>query len=152
MPDQLLDRELRLYVDVSQQWKADHQEALGCYKFEDILARGVQVFGLIVNTDENWRAAICAGRIQFEEAARDEILAAFRLWLQPCDAILQHLAYFEGAGFDVKHAYDFRSCVRECQGILTPDEQFFVDDRLVELRDEALDQHRDGNCLEHRAS
>jgi hypothetical protein len=27
-----------------------------------------------------------------------------------------------------------------------------VDDRLVELRDEALDQHRDGNCLEHRAS
>lgn len=44
----------------------------------------------------------------------------------------------------VEMADRFRAHIRETEGILTPDAQFFAADARVRLRDEAIDEHRRG--------
>lgn len=149
---QFVERELSLYVEASEQWKQDHTQAMACYTFEDLLERGVLVYRVIVNADEHWRADVAAGRKPYEKSVDEALREAFQFWLRPYAFIADRLEYFEKSGFEVKHAREFRSCAREVLGILTPDDQFFVDDELVKLRDKAIDDHRSGNCIEYPAT
>lgn len=151
MIDESLKRELDLFADQSERWKQDHQQAMACCTFEEVLSKGVLVFDMITSADERWRAAVCAERTTYDPQVDEAVRAAYQAWLSPCEAILKDLDYFERTGFFVEHAKQFRSRWREAVGILTADDQFFAHDKLVEARDHALDELEADRTHEHGA-
>jgi hypothetical protein len=137
-----LQRDIDLYVEIAEKWKQDHEEVMASYSFEDLLAKGVSLFNLIVSAEERWRLEIHRGVIRYSDETYARHVELIRHWLATGERLLPNLKRFEDAGFFVKHAKRFRRCIREAQGILTPDDQFFSHDRLVEERDRAIDEAR----------
>lgn len=137
------------YVGSAGRWKADHRAAMVCYEVEETIALGNRVFDAIVAFDENWRRQVSRGELPFSPVLDSFIQALFRRWYVPCSGVLAAIENLRREGFAVKGAAEFLQRCREAEGILTPDAEFFSDDQLVQLRDEALDQHLRGETLEH---
>jgi hypothetical protein len=137
-----LQRDVDLYVEISEKWKQDHEEVMASYSFENLLGKGASLFHAIVTSEERWRLEIYRGDIQYSDEAYAIFLGLVRHWLATGERLLESLKRFENAGFFVKHAKEFRRCVREAQGILTPDDKFFSHPRLIEERDRAIDEAR----------
>ncbi|MBI1902001.1 MAG: hypothetical protein HYS13_12935 [Planctomycetia bacterium] len=107
------------------------------------------MFDVIVRLDERWRRDVYRAKVEYSPTDAEAIHQLFVDWHRPCAKVLDQLEAFERAGLDVKWAREFRARCREAEGILTPDARFFADDALVRLRDEALDQHKEGQTLEY---
>jgi hypothetical protein len=137
-----LQRDIDLFVEISEKWKHDHEEVMASYSFENLLEKGVALFDSIVGSEERWRLKIYRGEVQYSEEGFAVYTDSVKHWLATGEQLLQSLKHFENAGFFVKHAKEFRRCLREAQGILTPDDKFFSDDPLVEERDRAIDEAR----------
>lgn len=145
----IVRRDVELYLDVvSESWRDDHEVAMACYRFQDILQRGIMLFDLLVRVDECWRKLVSDGKVSCDPNVPQILKKLLARWSEPCPEALRRLEVFERNGFEVAFAEEFRSRCREAQGILTPDSAFFVDDALVSLRDAALDQHRRGETIE----
>ena len=84
-----------------------------------------------------------------EQPVEQQIAAAYRQWLIPCDRIEAELVRLEGQFGTVRHAQEFRNRRGEVEGMLTSDVGFFGDG-LTTLCDAAVDEHRKGETLEHR--
>jgi hypothetical protein len=138
-----LQRDVDLYVEISEKWKHDHAQAMACYGFEDVLAKGASLFSLIVGAEERWRIQVYRDETPYSDRKAAEFLDLIKAWLKPCDTLLGEPRHFEDAGFSVKHSREFRRCVGEAKGIVTPDSEFFSHQRLVEERDRAIDETRE---------
>lgn len=142
---------LRMYERDSERWKTDHREAMALYDFEDYLQFGIDVFDGITHWDEAWSLRVHKGLAPYRPEHESTIREAYGRWLRPCEAIEQVLRQFEAKFGQVKHAEEFRRRCREAYGIAANDAEFFRDDALVSLRDDAVDEHRrgettDGDC------
>ena len=146
----LVRREIELYRDVSEVWKADHEAAMACMDFQDLLAKGIAAFESINRIDEAYRRAVFSGS-EFDEAVSGQITELYEMISEPCEGILETLARFERAGFNVDAAERFRSCCRELAGILTDPADFFSDEALVRMRDKAIDENQQGTLSEYAA-
>ncbi len=144
----LVRREVELYRDYSELWKTEHNRAMACYKFEDLLAKGIQAFEDINRYDELYRSGVYSGRVKSDQKVVDGIKSLYALWLLPRDYLTRRMRALEKDGFKIKNAKEFRSCCREAVGILTPDEEFFQGEKLVQLRDAAIDANRQGDVSE----
>lgn len=141
-----VDNRLKLYRSEAAQWKVDHEQAPEYPDFELLLQGGLAVYEAINHIDESWRALVLAGEEEYLQEKEDCITNLYRLWLEPWKDLLSDLKDIEATGYKVKYAEEFyRACVEVC-GILTPDEKFFSGDELVELRDNAIDSLRRGEC------
>ena len=136
-------RDVDLYVEISETWKNEHSQAMACYSFEDVLTKGSNLFTSIISAEERWRLQVYRIEIAFSESKAAEFVDLIKDWLKPCQTLLTELKHFEDAGFAVKHSRKFRRSVREAKGTVTPDDEFFTDDRLVEERDRAVDEARE---------
>ncbi len=132
------------YEEQPEQWKQDHDAAMRCFDFEGLLALGLSLFDFINRVDEAWRVKVYRGLVPYDATMDQVIEGLYRVWLRPCDRLHARLAELE-KHFDVKGASEFRAACREVQGILTRDDEFFTGDRLAELRDEAVEDHRAGS-------
>jgi len=130
-----------------EHWKQDHQEAMRCFDFEEVLAFGLSLYDYLNRIDEAWRAKVHRQLISYDAEFDRLIEELYRLWLKPCDRILNRLTSFE-KHFEVEGAKEFRAACREVKGLLTPDEEFFSQDRLVRLRDEAVAANLRGDVEE----
>jgi hypothetical protein len=137
------------YVGSAERWAADHRAAMLCYEVEETIGLGNRVFDAIVAFDENWRRQVSRGELPFSPVLDGFIHALFQRWHGPSAGVLAVIEDLRREGFSVKGGDEFQYRSREAEGILTPDAEFFAHDRLVELRDEALDQHLRGETLEH---
>lgn len=139
---------LKLFQGEAKQWKADHDQAVECVDldFELLLQHGISVYEAINDIDENWRARVLSGEIEYLQEDEDFLTKLYHLWLQSGEGALSDLEGFEVGGYDVKYSDDFRRACIEVSGILTSDEKFFSGDDLVAMRDEAIDSHRRGDC------
>ncbi|MEX2139178.1 MAG: hypothetical protein WD894_07955 [Pirellulales bacterium] len=136
------------YVGSAERWKADHRSAMVCYEVEETLALGNRVFDAIVEFDENWRRQVSRGKLRFSPVLHSFIQALFERWHAPCSNVLAAIEDLRHEGFLPKGADEFQHRCREADGILTPDGDFFVGDQLIQIRDDALDQHLRGETLE----
>ena len=109
---------------------------------EEILALGVFVFERIGHADELSRTAIFSGNLPYDAAPEKEIEELYREWADIARTCLNTLGLAEGNAIPLSGAGRFRDCYNEVQGMLTLDEEFFQDDALVELRDQAIETHR----------
>jgi hypothetical protein len=137
----LLRKEVELFRSVAQAGLPD-------YYLEEILALGVFVFERIGHADELSKSAIFAGKRPYDPAQEKEIEELYREWADIARSCLAILELAEGSAIPVEGTARFRDCCKEVQGILTPDEDFFQDDALVELRDQALETHRRGESTD----
>lgn len=130
-----------------EKWKTDHEEAMKCMDFEAIIAFGLSIYQFLNNLDEMWRMNVLKGQMAHDKSVDDVIDKLYRAWSEPCGHLLNSLASFEKAGYEITGADKFRAACREVEGLLTTDNDFFHHDKLLELRDRAIDEHHDGKSI-----
>jgi hypothetical protein len=140
--------QLKLYEKRPESWKTNHDEAIHCLDFENWLAYGVFLFECITRVDERHREAAYANPDSYSEDFDREIRGLYEAWSKAIPDSLEQLAYLEKKGFLVEKADEYRRCCEEARGILTPDNEFFVGDKLVALRDAAINSHLVGDTIE----
>ena len=141
MPTSVAKRQLEF---IGEQWRANHVEAMSCWSFEDLLLLCIQAFEWINREEEEWRLAILTSEHPFLDADKQTYHDLYREWITLCGKFVQHLTDFENRGFVVDNGDRFRACIREAEGILTNDSDFFKGDALVRLCDDAIDESRRG--------
>lgn len=151
MANNLFDRvEKRIdsYHRGVEQWKIDHDDAMECLDLELILQEGLSIYDAINHFDEKWRSIVYDNPATYDREADDLIRKAYERWLTISEWILKsHLIEeHQQRGFQVEYADKLRAACREVRGILADDAEFFSSERLVELRDEAVDEFRRGEC------
>lgn len=135
---------LAAYSAQAERWKRDHVEAMECRDLEQLLLMGLFLSLSIDLIDTNWRTAMLGGQVEFDPAEEAEILGHYRTWLAPAADILARIEAMEAAGYKVQWADQFRRAHRDARAVFTADSEFFSSDALVELRDTAIDAHREG--------
>jgi hypothetical protein len=145
---ELAQSKARVYRDEVELWKTDHEQAMLFFAFEDVVADGIRVFELVNRLDETIRTRL----YQNDRECGAESLAAidtiYDLLRRACGAIEDVLPSVEADFGAVRNAEKFRSVCHELRCMQIPDEEFFADDALVQLRDEAIDQYRGGETRE----
>jgi hypothetical protein len=141
----VIRRRLSAYAEESELWNRDHRLAMASADFEDHLAFGLKLFDRITEIDQSWRREVFSGMVDYDSGFDAEIRELYEAWNKPCDLNEAVLSWLESRFGPVNHAEEFRSHCREVKGILTPDDQFFADEKLVDLRDQAIDDLRGGN-------
>lgn len=141
MPTSVAQRQIDL---IDEQWKANNIDAMSCWDFEDFLCLCTEAFSRIGRQEDGWRRCIYDEQVVYSQDAEKVFLGLYRDWLCVCKNLVLPLKHFENKGFIVCYANLFRSCIREAEGILTPDDKFFASDALVSLRDDAIDECQRG--------
>ncbi len=129
---------------IDEQWKANHIEAMSCWSFQDLLLLCIETFDRINREDEGWRQSVFSGKYSYSSEEENVFVGLYTNWLETCKNFLAQLSHFKERGYSVECAVRFYECIREAEGILTPDTDFYVSDTLVCLRDKAIDEHRRG--------
>ena len=145
-------REVQRFAEDDQCWKTDYDAAMKCRTVEYRLARAMAVYDWIVRIDEVWRLSVYQGGQAYDAETHELLTSAFRVWLGASEKLLGDLADIEQQGFTVRQAAEYRARVREAQGSLTDDAEFFSGRELVRLRDEAIDANARGETLEYGAA
>lgn len=143
----LVDDKVDFYRRHAESWKDAHDAAMACFEVEELLALGIAAFDSINRADEWLREQVVAGA-EYDAGEDAKIEALYQKWLAGSALLAAILSQLEQRFEEVRGAEEFRRCYREVQGILTPDEEFFIHDALVRARDEAIDAHRRGETVE----
>ena len=143
MPSSIAKRQLETN---NEQWQANHLEAMSVRKLEDVLSLCIETFERISREEEEWRLAVLTGQQASACGERSYFLELYSLWNKVCPEYLERVCSFESRGFSVEHSERFRACLREADGILTSDADFFRGDGLVQLCDKAIDEFRQGEA------
>ena len=98
--------------------------------------------------DEALRLRAFRGELEYSAEIERAFLEALQWWSEPCDHALECLQYFEDQGFVVANAGEFRAACSEVRGMLAGDADFFSGDALANLRDDAKESFRRGECEE----
>jgi hypothetical protein len=110
-----LNRQLEAY---QEGWETAHLAAMRCREFEENLAVGVAIFGVLKELDKSRRYRVTIGLELLDGEADDSMKRQFASWLKPYEVALARLADFEGQFDRVEGADEFRACCAECQRLL----------------------------------
>jgi hypothetical protein len=121
---------------------ADHDAAMKCYEIQERAAYLVFVFERISHADEEIHAENLGDSSQEAADVLKALEELYAKWYATATECLQVIERAEAEGFEVDGSDAFRRYHREARGVLTPDEEFFQGDKLVELRDEAIDANQ----------
>lgn len=91
----------------------------------------------VLAVDSHHRSRVHATLMEWDPKLDDHVTELVKGWLRLARAVLP--AFSEAEGADT-----LRSNIREAEGILTPDDEFFVGEALRRRTDEALRAHRAG--------
>jgi hypothetical protein len=134
----------RYKVDV-RDWKTKHSDlAERCWPWEDLAAKANFLFGRILDLDTDVQEEILAGRMEYDAEFDNKLRGLLREWLEVSEDVLPHLVRLEAEYEVIDGAAQLRDNIEQARAILTPDDQLFRAERLVELRDAAIDAHRRG--------
>jgi hypothetical protein len=103
------------YQEETEGWKRDHEEALKCMEFEQLIAFGLSAFELLKRIDQIWKRRVEEQTVDYDEAVDEAIERLYNAWLQPCAGVLARTSAFEKAGFKVVGSREFRSACAEAR-------------------------------------
>lgn len=146
MAIETVKNKVQTYQEESEKWKTGHDQAMDCLEFELHLLFGNSVYKAINFIDEHVRSIWRNGKKPYCKETDDTIFQLYQQWFGVGKEMEARLLAFEKEGFVVQHSKPFRKALREVSGILQDDAEFFSDEKLVKLRDEAIEQHRRGSC------
>ena len=126
--------------------------AILCFDFADLVGQGNSLYDSINSLDNDWRNLVYTEVIPFAESFENRIKRLYEKWLDVSNRVIDLYAKIESEfvsrGFDTTPVHSLRKAVREVQGMLVHDSAFFCGAKLVELRDAAIDDVRNGTDLE----
>jgi len=128
-----------------EEWKKQHNALhQSLWLCEDLVQFANFIFGRILSLDSAIQMDVLSGKSTFDKELDDAIESLIRDWMTTFSPLLDSTKRVAQDYGNVDGAEAFRKNFREAEGILTPDEDFFVGDKLVALRDQALAEHRAG--------
>jgi hypothetical protein len=101
------------YSENAEAWKPDHNLAMACGHFEDLLLKGIQSLGEIVAYHQSWQQQVLSGQQEPNLSMDQAIWDMYAWWLRPCKRVKRELRFFERQGFTVEHAAEFRDSLRK---------------------------------------
>ncbi len=147
----LLASQMKLYEEQPAPWESDYAAAMRCRDLEEVIAHGVYVFDRLSRFDEETQEDVFEGKLPFDTERDARIIALYEAWARVSRHHSETLAGLEKEGFEVEGSERFRQCYRDASGILTPDSEFFAGEKLVGIRDGAIDTHRAGETVAIRS-
>ncbi len=128
----------------AEPWKEDHDTAMTGFCIEEMVSWGNRLFRGLSEDEETWHTQVFESKVAYDAEWQENLLELFRKWLKGSERLLTQIEWLEGSGFEVRGSGEFRQNCIEARGILTDDDKFFVGEALINLRDEAIDEHRRG--------
>lgn len=138
------EKELDRFRDDVEDWKREHHLVQVCWEYEDLVAKANFLYTRIIDLDEDIQEVCLLSGAEFHYELDQKVDQLLSSWLEISLEILPHIGDLEREYSSLDGAEDFRRNVKEVQAILTPDREFFAGDALVDLRDQAVDDHRAG--------
>lgn len=142
----------RSQVDSGEKVGPEVPPARACFDLADLIVQGLAVLESIHSLDHDWRLLVYEKRLLYSEGFERRIGRLYQMWHETSTDVLALYECvsndYQKQGFETQPIERLRSACREIEGLLTDDEAFFKDQKLVELRDAAIDAHRNGKTIE----
>src|SRR5882724_11200822 len=90
-----LNRYERRAEAYEEQWNKDHDKAMRCLAFEELLAFGLSIYQFINHIDEAWRRKVHQGLMEYDPAVKNAITSLFKSWLRCCKRVEKRLTALE---------------------------------------------------------
>ncbi|MFO0966645.1 MAG: hypothetical protein U0793_13820 [Gemmataceae bacterium] len=116
-------------------WK-EPDDAMRCWEAEERVAVLLILFRRITELEES---TPLADRPPDFDAT---VIGLYRDWLAAAEKWERPIVELDGRGYEVEGTHQFQEAIRETQGILTPDNEFFDHPRLWHARDKAIKASR----------
>lgn len=116
---------------------------LGADSSEEVASANA-LFDEVSDVDTRWHIAMFGGEIPWDEAECARLADLYRDWAEGGKLLLAAVE----ASVAPEALALLRRNLREVEGILTPDEEFFDHPKLVERQQEALDAYHRGETVE----
>jgi hypothetical protein len=130
----------------------EHHEAMECRDCEDFLQLGIDAFDWIVRADQLIREAAYRNVAGLDYAQAERAVRTLcEAWLKPCKQAQAIIAGQTERGFCIENLARFRKCCEEMQAIVkaqTSTEEEVIPDPITQLRDDAIQEYRDGQTAE----
>ena len=101
------------YSENAEAWKPDHDLAMACGSFEDLLLKGIESLLEIVSWHQGWQEQVLSGQHEPDLAMDQAIWDMYAWWLRPWKRVKRELRFFERQGFTVEHASEFRDSLQK---------------------------------------
>jgi len=109
----------RKYLDVFQEsWKADHEAAMECRTFEELLGEAVRIFDLVYVNILTRREVVYRGLMEPHPLLDEEEKRLFQDWLALVLADVPQLDSLEASFGSVENGNDLRDRIARAQGFL----------------------------------
>ena len=144
--ESVLRTKLNAYHDECDAWRADSEQAELVFDFQELLSEGIRLFQAINRFDEETRKGFFEDPESYDEDFDRRVADLYRRLATPFNLIETRLLPWIVSRYgQARGADEFLACCREVRGILMPDELFFADEALAELRDQAIEESRSGD-------
>jgi hypothetical protein len=142
----------QLELDSNEALMQDSTLAILCFDFADLVGQGNCLFESINSLDNDWRKLVYTEAIPYMPSFEARIKRLYVNWLNTSHRVVELYGKVESEflsrGFDTEPIHLLRKAIREVEGMLTDDSVFFCSEKLVELRDAAIDDVRSGTDVE----
>jgi hypothetical protein len=132
------------YIAELESWQVEHDDAMRSYALADRASFLVFLIGRIEKLDESIRESYLVKNGAYDDEAEKFESRLYTEWYWEAKRCLIDSEALEKQGGLVEGLAEFRQNVREVAGILTVDADFFAGSDLDNLRDAAVDAHRNG--------
>lgn len=139
------EKEVKRYRDDVEGWKKLHDDLQeDCWIWEDLIAKANFIFLRYLKLDHDIQQAILTSVIDYSEETEQEMWTLLRDWLDISRQLIPQVDRLKQSYGSVDGSEDLLRNVKEAEAMLTPDDEFFSGDKLVSLRDRAIEDHRSG--------
>jgi len=104
------------------------------------MAAGTSLFDRLMNLDTTYQQLFVKNIIPHIAEVVDSIYECIVLWFEFSQSVLARADQLSAEGESLEGDIEFRKRVRQANSILTPDDEFFDSELLVEKRDAAIDE------------
>jgi len=128
----------------------ESRQAIDCLNCEANLQNGINAWNFIMKADEAIHWALCKNHITDDEG-EDLLTLIDRLvttWLGPFDRMTQWISRCEARGYKVEYKDRFLACLEEARANAKYDPQQPMPECILDLKDEALREHENGETAE----
>jgi hypothetical protein len=141
---------VELYEQHAEKIISDHHEAMECLDCQAFLQLGIDAFRWLVSTDEIIVKAVAEGIAEYDADLESKLDELFRRWLVPCDFANEWVDVQLKRGYQPDNLRKFRKCQAEARAIVKSIDITTrqMSDSLIDLRDEAIEEHRRGETAE----
>jgi len=138
-------KEVERYKHDVEDWKQKHDEvARGCWPLEDLIANLNCLFNRILDIDIQVHEFIFVQKGAADPALLGQVGDLLTQWASVSEQILLHSKRVAASYGEFEGVPDLAKNARQARAILTPDSEFFAEDKLGCLEDEAIQEHRAG--------